>query len=363
MRILQIIDLPYESPVSGADIRNEVLLRGLRQCGQASQMAAATAQGNGVDPDRLAAILSEAPDVVVVEGVALLGWARALREHLPAKTRIVIDFHNVESALLEAQDRARLPGPLRPLAPLVFGRRWAEAKRLDREAIALADAIWTCSRRDEATALSLAGSGINSVVIPNPVPLWCGEFRAEPAMAPQRPRILFIGHLGYPPNKAAVRRLAGSIMPRVLRRFPEARLTVAGRRPNARLKALADKSPFADLVPDPADLAPHYRAADMVLLPLSEGGGSRIKVLEALAIGLPVVATAKATEGLDLEPGRHYLAAETPEDFAAAVERLVREPDLAERLRKEGSAFVEAAHGPDAIAADVRAALDALDQV
>ena len=358
MRILQIIDLPYESPVSGADIRNEGLLRGLRQCGQASQMAAATAQGNGVDPDRIAAILSEVPDVVVVEGVALLGWARALLEQLPAKTRIVIDFHNVESALLEAQDRARLPWPLRAVAPLVFGRRWREARRLDREAIALADAIWTCSRQDEAMARSLGGRDVNSAVIPNPVPLWCEEFRAEPAMAPQRPRILFVGHLGYPPNKAAVRRLAGSIMPIVLRRFPQARLTVAGRRPNGRLKALADKGPFVDLVADPADLAPLYRAADMVLLPLSEGGGSRIKVLEALAVGVPVVATAKAAEGLDLEPGRHYLAAETPEDFASAVERLAGEPDLAERLRKQGSAFVQAAHGENAIAEGVSAALD-----
>jgi len=360
MRIVQIVDLPYESPVSGADIRNEVLLRSLRQCGEASQMAAASTQRSDVDPDRLAVILSQAPDVVVVEGVALLGWARALRERLPPKTRIVIDFHNVESALLEAQDRARLPRPLRAAAPFLFRGRWAEAKRLDREAIALADTIWTCSRQDEALARSLAGCAVNSAVIPNPVPLWCGEFRAERGKSPEKPGILFIGHLGYPPNKAAVRRLAGSIMPRILRRFPEARLTVAGRRPNARLKALAGKSPFVDIVADPADLAPLYRAADMVLLPLSEGGGSRIKVLEALAVGVPVVATAKAVEGLDLHPGRHYLAAETPRDFAAAAERLVREPDLGEQLREEGRAFVQAAHGQDAITGNVRAALAAL---
>lgn len=323
-------------------------------------MAASTAQGNDVDADRIAAILSEAPDVVVVEGVALLGWARALREKLPAKTRIVIDFHNVESALLEAQDRARLPGPLRALAPFLFRRRWAEAKRLDREAIALADAIWTCSRQDEALVRSLAGRAVNAAVIPNPVPPWCGEFEAERGETVEIPQILFVGHLGYPPNKAAVRRLAGSIMPGVLRRFPQARLTIAGRRPNARLKALVDKSPFVDLVGDPVDLAPLYRAADMVLLPLTEGGGSRIKVLEALAIGMPVVATAKAAEGLNLEPGRHYLAAETPRDFAAAVERLVREPELGERLREEGRAFVQAAHGEDAIARKVRAALAVL---
>ena len=128
----------------------------------------------------------------------------------------------------------------------------------------------------------------------------------------------------------------------------------------ARLKALAGKSPFVDIVADPADLAPLYRAADMVLLPLSEGGGSRIKVLEALAVGVPVVATAKAVEGLDLHPGRHYLAAETPRDFAAAAERLVREPDLGEQLREEGRAFVQAAHGQDAITGNVRAALAAL---
>jgi glycosyltransferase involved in cell wall biosynthesis len=366
MRIIQIVELPYDTPVSGADLRNEALLRTLGQFGRASQIAVGDLGGfdTAAADESLAKIVADTPDIVVVEGVGLFDWAQALRETLPTGARIVFDFHNVESALLAEQDRARLPAPVRAVTPFLYRKRWEEARLVDREAIALADAVWTCSRQDQALAQALAGRDFRSSVIPNPVPFWCETLQEEPPRdAKAGPCILFLGHLGYPPNKVAVRRLAGAIMPEIVRRFPGARLTVAGRSPNARLTALVEKSRHAEIVANPADLAPLYRAADMVLLPLTEGGGSRIKVLEALAVGCPVVATAKAVEGLDLEPGRHYLAAETSADFAATAERLVREPELGARLRQEGMAFAQAGHGPDAIAGNIEAALKALDHL
>lgn len=363
MRIIQIIQLPYTAPVSGADLRNEALLRSLLQAGRASQMAVGDRYEDNPAPDMLAAVVSENPDIVVVEGVGLLAWAKALRHALPPQTRIVFDFHNVESALLEAQDRVRLPAPFGVVAPLLYGHRWRTAREADRAAIALADAVWTCTPQDQALARSLGGPGMQMSVIPNPVPFWCTEGGAASLRCvADDPDILFVGHLRYPPNKRAVRRLVRQIMPALARRFPRARLTVSGRSPNDRLIELVQASPLANLVADPADLAPLYRKADMVLLPLSEGGGSRIKVLEALAVGCPVVATTKAVEGLGLEPGRHYLAAETSAEFVAATEKLIREPALGERLRTEGMTFALAEHGAAAIAECVEAALAALDQ-
>ncbi|MFZ2103685.1 MAG: glycosyltransferase family 4 protein, partial [Oricola sp.] len=199
---------------------------------------------------------------------------------------------------------------------------------------------------------------VEGAAIANPVPGWCARpSGGEPRGKAGGPDIVFVGHLIYPPNKEAVRRLVKRIMPLVTARYPEARLTVAGRTPNVRLAKLIESLPNARLCADPADLRPIYAGADMTLLPLFEGGGSRIKIIEALAVGCPVVASAKAVEGLDLVAGTHFLPAETPGAFAEAVTTLWSDPSTGAALRKAGMDYAWAVHGRDSIAASVRAAV------
>ncbi|WP_421855929.1 glycosyltransferase [Oricola sp.] len=306
----------------------------------------------------VARIAGSRPDCVIVEGVALLTVLKRLRHALPQGTRIVVDFHNLESALLAEQDRARLPPPLRSLSGIAFAGRWRAARRADREAAMLADSIWVCSQRDRALLADIHQQAAPVHVVPNPVPDWCTTGRMEPStMASDRPRLLFVGHLSYPPNKAAVRRLVREILPDLTRRFAHAELTVAGRAPGKRLRTLVERCPQARLAADPPDLAPLYGAADIAVMPLSEGGGSRIKVLEAMAVGCPVIASAKAVEGLDVQAGRHYLHAETSAQFVAAIETLCRDAALRERLRHGAADFVRSVHAPDRIAAAVAEAL------
>lgn len=349
---------------SGAEIRNDAnyqvisgLLPGTRQFLRknpgAGRRAAPTVAG--LHPDDVARLVDTArtdrPDFVLFEGVALLEAMRAVRRALP-RVPIVVDFHNLEGRLYRDVRLARLPRPARPIAGLLLARRLRAADEADREAVATADAVWTCSHEDAAAVRRLVPERPVHVV-PNPIPAWCRT--ADGRRIGEAARIvLFVGHLGYPPNRRAVDELAGAILPALQERFADARLHVCGRGPRERLKRRLDGH---RLTADPADLAPHYREAGAAVMPLREGGGTRIKVLEALAVGCPVVATAKAVEGLALEDGRHFLRAETTGDFVAALSRLFLDGELGRRLAAEGRRFVQESHGDAARTQAASAAL------
>jgi glycosyltransferase involved in cell wall biosynthesis len=132
---------------------------------------------------------------------------------------------------------------------------------------------------------------------------------------------------------------------------------ICGRTPGDRLRRQIASASNIRLIADPVHLRPLYEDADAAILPLSEGGGSRIKVLEAMAVGLPVIATPKAVEGLALEPDRHFVIAEKPTEFVAALERLGTDPASRHRLIAEGRRFVRDHHTQMVIERTVTAAL------
>ena len=293
------------------------------------------------------------PDFILFEGVGLLEAMREVRRVLP-EIPIVVDFHNVEARLYEDVRLAGLPRAVRPFVRLLWRRRLREAAEADREALLIAGSVWTCSDRDaDLVRGAVARRPVH--VVPNPIPAWCGT--ADLAMGRDASRsVLFVGHLGYAPNRRAIDELVTAIMPALRERFADARLHVCGRAPRDRLKRLLEGHGHR-LTADPPDLSPLYRDAAVAVMPLRQGGGTRIKALEALAVGCPVVATAKAVEGLPLEDGRHFLRAETTSDFVSALARLFEDPDLAGRLSREGRAIVQRTHGDAARADAVRRAL------
>lgn len=366
MSFLQVV-LPEEGPVSsGAEIRNNANLADLSTLAEGGarlllSRAAGSREGRTVaalDPAGIAALLDRvrerAPRFVLFEGVAVLEAVAAVRAEFPA-LRLIVDFHNVESRLDAEILAARWPRVLAPLARLAALPRFHAARRADRAVAALADAVWTCSEQDSAAARRL-GIAAPLAVVANPVPDWC---RDAPAAGPRPGReVLFLGHLGYGPNRRAVDELCRRIMPRLARRMPDARLHVCGRGPGERIRRLVADTGHR-LTPDPQDLRAVYAAARVAAMPLRQGGGTRIKVLEALAVGCPIVATAKAVEGLGLVPRRHYLAAETPAAFAAALARVLAEDGLARELADRGQSLVAERYGAAARRDALRAGLAA----
>jgi glycosyltransferase involved in cell wall biosynthesis len=273
------------------------------------------------------------PSIVVFEGVA---WGAILRQLQSRRIPTVLDMHNVESLLYEEGMQSR------PWYKNVWfrlhSRRWRRAVReVDRELSHLADQTWVCSA-DDASALHALG-GVSSHQIPNPIP---HESALEAPIFEDRYRNknpLFIGHLSFFPNVAAVVELAKHGRRALARRNIIIQPLVAGRQPARAIRTLASKG-LIQLIANPVSCQNLLANSGYSLLPIRQGSGTRIKVLEALAAGLVVIATHKAVEGLGLLDGIHYCHAETIDDMANRLCEFVAHPDQAAQLAQRGRDLV-----------------------
>jgi glycosyltransferase involved in cell wall biosynthesis len=157
--------------------------------------------------------------------------------------------------------------------------------------------------------------------------------------------VLFYGDYLHSPNSDAALRLIRAIMPRVRQTHPEAVLELVGAHHTREMAASAGSSDvIRGVVPS---LTPYLDRATVVVAPLRIGGGMRVKVLEALAAGKALVASPRALEGLDVEPGRDALRAETDEDFCAAISELIENEELRVALGSNGRTWAEANLGAE----------------
>jgi glycosyltransferase involved in cell wall biosynthesis len=255
----------------------------------------------------------------------------------------VLDEHNVEYRFmerLERQERSRLRR--------LFYR--LEARKLRDDELAAcrrADAILTTSDVDRATLAPDVGATPIRVV-PNGVDTTF--FTPGPA-GNGRPRLVFTGAIDYQPNTDAVLHFCAEIWPRVRRAAPEATLAIVGKDPPPAVLALAGEGvTVTGTVPD---VRPWMQSATAFVVPLRTGGGTRLKILEALASGRAVVSTSLGCEGLEVTPGRDILVADEPAAFADAVLRCVGDPALRARLGAAGRALVEERYRWEAIGANL----------
>lgn len=154
--------------------------------------------------------------------------------------------------------------------------------------------------------------------------------------------IVFVGAMNSPANIDAVQFLLDQVWPRVLATRPQARLVIVGRNPPASLVARARQlSASCELTGYVEDTRPYIRQSHIAVIPMRVGSGTRIKAFEAMALGRPVVSTTVGVEGLDIEAGAHYLAADRADDFADAMLRLLGDAGLRERLAAAARARLE----------------------
>jgi glycosyltransferase involved in cell wall biosynthesis len=264
----------------------------------------------------------QAFDAVYCDHLSMLEYGRRL--HLP----IVLDAHNVEFAIVRRHAATMGWSPLRMPAEL----EWRRLRRYERRRYRECRLIYSVSATDAEVVRDMAGDGPHIAVLPIAV-----DVAAAPVVAPltAAPEMLFVGGLHWPPNADAVSYFVREVLPLVRRAVPGARLTVVGKRPEtiARRLGRTDGLRFTGHV---GDVEPWFQASRVMVVPIRSGSGMRVKILDGLARGLPIVTTAIGCEGIDASDGTDLLVADTADDFARQVVRVLQDRPLAEALALSG---------------------------
>jgi glycosyltransferase involved in cell wall biosynthesis len=205
--------------------------------------------------------------------------------------------------------------------------------------------VYVCSEPDRAELAREHGAG-RVAVIPNAVRIP----PAAPARRADAPfTLLFVGTLGYYPNEDAALFLCTEVLPRLRARARRPfRVHIVGPHPPRRVRALA-AHPEVRVIGPVADIAAAYRDADVAVVPVRAGGGTRIKVLEAFSYRRPVVATTSGAEGIDALPETHFLHADTPEGFAARCLRLMEDASVGRALAERAFDLVRTRYSPQQV--------------
>lgn len=279
--------------------------------------------------------------------VILLAWTNVARRFIAAaragapEACIVFDTHDVNH--VREYREARTSGNQNTL------RRALRTRADEARAMQAADVTLAITAADAETLRKLVPAAPVAVVT-----MWW-EPAALPPLRPGAPHLLYVGHYGAAHNHDAAILLADDILPRIRAARPETHLTLAGSDPSDPILALA-----RDAVAVPGwieDLGPVFAGAGVFVAPLRFGSGLKGKMLQAMAHGLPIVASPVAAEGIGLTDGVDALLADTPAATAAAVLRLLGDTALAARLGQNARALLAARYGRTAVAAQLDAAL------
>lgn len=327
----RIVAVPEPSAVRGARLALGVAVSTFSRLPYAVSKHMSQAMSDAVD----SLLSQEAFDLIHCDSLPLAPYAAA------AAVPKVLDEHNVEWALWARHARFGRGISVRAYALLqAIAMRQFEAKacKLFDECVAVSDL--------DAAALRELCPPARVSVVPNGVDT--DAFRPVP-VAPVPGRLVFVGSMDWMANQDGIRWFAEQAWPRLRRRCPHVSLCVVGRRPSTRMVKLASAAGF-DLIPDALDVRPYVAQAEAFIVPLRIGGGTRLKILEALAMQKPVVSTSVGAEGLALAHGKHLLIADDPDAFTAAVERVLKEPAFAAGLAAQGREAVVSAYDWDRLA-------------
>ncbi len=293
------------------------------------------------------------PEITQIEGIELARYADALAGS-PAR-RVVFDDHNCEYVLQQRACLADLRRPRRWHAAAYSFAQWRRLHAFESRVVRRAQAVLCVSEQDRA-AIQRVAPGVDPLVIYNGIDV-AGYALAEPgagdtdltgppASGPHG--IVFTGKMDFRPNIDAALWFAREILPLVRARVPDATFTVAGQKPDLRLNVVR-ALPGVTIAGAVPDIQPYIRGAAVYAAPLLAGGGTRFKLLEAMALGTAIVSTRLGCEGFAVTHSREMALADSAPDFAREIVHLLGDPGARAAMAGRARAFVAATYDWSAI--------------
>jgi len=262
------------------------------------------------------------------------------------------DAHNVEYAILQ-----RFAGTRRdPVSRAAAAVEWRRVREYEAEVCRRSRLVFVVSDVDGAVLSTHAGPGVRFCTVP--IAVDASGVAAVDTLT-TAPNLMFLGGLHWPPNADAMATFVRTMWPRVRAAVPAATLTSVGR-DDSPVAAECRAAPGVTVTGWVPDIAPYVQQSRVLVVPMRAGSGMRVKILEAMARGVPVVSTSVGCEGIEVESGRHLLIADEPEAFADAVVRVLRDHALAASLSRAARALVLERYDVGAVSAKVLRALDEL---
>jgi len=267
-------------------------------------------------------------DVVHFDTISL-----ATHAELFANTPKVLNHHNIESHMLlrRAENETNL------LKKLYFFLEGKKLENYEQRKCKLFNSNITCSKLDKERLEQIVGTA-NVESIPNGVDL--EYFTPDEKITPTPDSLIFAGGLGWYPNAAAMHFFADTVWPLLKRRRPNIILNVIGRDPTPHLKSIAAKDACFRIHGFVDDVRTHLNAAAVYVCPIKDGGGTKLKILDALAMQKAIVADEIACEGIDVINGKNVIFAQSPEQYVEAILKILDSPELRNQLGKAGRQLV-----------------------
>jgi glycosyltransferase involved in cell wall biosynthesis len=276
--------------------------------------------------EKLDQILSEETFDVIQTEYAMMGFFKLKTDVIK-----IIDATDIGHLFF----RQMIESSSSPLRKLYYRREFARQYREEIEVFSRQNAIFTTSKNDKE-ALEPVVPDVPKFVVPNGVDT--SYFVPSSAM-PEQWSLVFTAAMTYSPNVDGIMYFLDEIFPTIQSQIPAVKIYIVGTGPPTRLQKRASESVI--VTGSVADVRPYVWRSSVFVVPLRVGSGTRLKVLEAMSMKKPVVSTTIGSEGIDVTDGESVLIADTPQTFADAVMRLLRDAALREKLTRNGFDLVK----------------------
>jgi glycosyltransferase involved in cell wall biosynthesis len=275
-----------------------------------------------------------------------LQMAQFVPADLPVQMRVVLDNQNIEHRIPK---RFAETAGANPLVRGFWRQEWPKLRDWELAACRRCDRILVVSDEDKDGLEHLAPdlTGMIDVV---PIGVDTNYFAPIRPWRPGSRTLLSIGTMFWPPNVDSMLHFCADILPKIKKRVPDVKVNIVGARPVKAVRVLGERDPDTIVVTGSVpDVRPYGEDCGAFIVPLRAGSGMRVKILNALAMGLPVVSTSVGAEGIEVTNGENIVLADGADAFADATIRLLRDPALARRIAQGGRRLIEERYAWDRV--------------